>query len=505
MMRPITTLTLFLVCPVAGALASGTAIGERPVIEHHVDGDGLGEDLSYLFEHGQTLFSARFNKLDGQGRPGTTGAGAPRNPDEPAFIRTSGPDSNACSGCHNQPFAGGAGDDVANVFVLANALDPVTFSISPEFSNERNTVGMFGAGPIEMLAREMSAELISIREEAKIQAASEEQAVTRDLVAKGVHFGRITVLPDGKVDPTEIEGVDWDLIVKPFHQKGAVVSLREFTNNAMNQHHGMQAVERFGEGTDPDMDGVSNELTVGDMTAVTVFQAALGTPVAVEPEDADRRAAAERGRTQFDHVGCTSCHVAQLMLEDRYFTEPNPYNPAGNLRVQDVKQVFSFDMTSEGEMPRLRACKGGGAFIEAFTDLKRHNLNDKDYDHFDNEMLPQGKLNGTAPADDFTIDPLPRPTGQFLTRKLWDVGNSDPYGHKGDLTLMTEAIYHHGGDARESRDAFFALPSDSQDDIIEFLKTLQVVDPDSSKGGPDVNGDGRVDFEDILIILANWS
>ena len=34
----------------------------------------------------------------------------------------------------------------------------MTFSVNPEFSNERNTLGMFGAGAIEMLAREMSGE-----------------------------------------------------------------------------------------------------------------------------------------------------------------------------------------------------------------------------------------------------------------------------------------------------------------------------------------------------------
>ena len=43
--------------------------------------------------------------------------------------------------------------------MLAQARDPVTFSISSEFSNERNTLGMHGAGPIEMLSREMTADL----------------------------------------------------------------------------------------------------------------------------------------------------------------------------------------------------------------------------------------------------------------------------------------------------------------------------------------------------------
>ena len=422
-------------------------IGERPAIKQHIDGDGLNENLEKLFAVGQQIFSARFNQLDGQGRPASTGTGAPRLPDQPAFIRTSGPDSNSCFSCHNQPRPGGGGDFVANVFVLAQARDPVTFSVGPEDSNERNTVGMMGSGPIEMLAREMSNELIAIREEAKLEAETTGNAATRDLVAKGVSFGSITCLPDGKIDPTGIEGVDWDLIIKPFHQKGAVVSLREFTNNAMNHHHGMQSVERFGDG-DPDDDGVSGELTVGDITAVTIYQAALNTPGRVIPTNLVRRSAVIRGNTVFQSVGCTECHIPELTLEDRFFREPNPFNPPGNL--SNPGSEFAFDMTSEGEKPRLQRTLFGGAIVQAFTDLKRHNLNDADYNFFANELLPQGTLNGFAPASDFTIEPLPRPTNEFLTRKLWDAGNSDPYGHRGDLTTMTEAINYHGGDARAS-------------------------------------------------------
>ena len=46
-----------------------------------------------------------------------------------------------------------------------------------------------------------------------------------------------------------VAGVNADLVVRPFHQKGVVVSLREFTNNAYNHHHGIQSVERFGRTT----------------------------------------------------------------------------------------------------------------------------------------------------------------------------------------------------------------------------------------------------------------
>jgi hypothetical protein len=38
-----------------------------------------------------------------------------------------------------------------------------------------------------------------------------------------------------------------------------VVSLRQFSNNAFNHHHGIQSTERLGAGTDPDGDGFVNE------------------------------------------------------------------------------------------------------------------------------------------------------------------------------------------------------------------------------------------------------
>lgn len=484
MMNRTLTLALALVLPMASTAAppADVTIGERGAIDEHVDQaaiDAGRTTLRTLIQAGQKLFDARFNALDGEGRPASTGTGAPRMPDQPDFIRTSGPDSNACSGCHVQPRSGGAGDFVANVFVLAQVADPVVTSLDPEFSNERNTLGMFGSGPIEMLAREMSTELIGIREAAKAEAARTSQPVTADLVAKGVSFGRITVLPDGKVDPTGIEGVDWDLIVKPFHQKGAVVSLREFTNNAMNQHHGMQSVERFGAGVDADMDGVVDELSVGDMTAVTIFQASLPAPGRAFSRRKARRVAAVRGEQTFEAIGCGSCHVPRMTLRSRYFTEPNPFNPPGNLRPADVPAPFVFDMTHDGPGPHIRPLPGGGAEIEAFTDLKRHDLNDADFDHFANELLPQGSLIGSADPADFTVPAQPRPTREFLTRKLWTSGNTDPYGHRGDLTTLTEAINFHGGEARTERDAFFALPQSDRDDVIEFLKTLQILKEDS--------------------------
>jgi cytochrome c peroxidase len=291
--------------------------------------------------------------------------------------------------------------------------------------------------------------------------------------------------------------VDWDLIVKPFHQKGAVVSLREFSNNAMNHHHGMQSVERFGSDTDADGDGIVNELTVGDITAVTLFQAALNTPGRLLPAEPARRAAAEKGERVFASVGCATCHVPSMVLKNPVFTEPNPYNPDlpgnRNLLLSQVSSLVSFDLTRHGPAPRLERLPKGRALVRAFTDLKRHDIADTDEPFFANEQVPQGRLNGLEPASNFTVTPPPRPTGQFLTRKLWDAGNSAPYGHRGDLTTLTEAIHYHAGEARAVREAFFALPADDQAAVIEFLKTLQIL-PD---GLPRVvtEGDGVEDDE----------
>jgi hypothetical protein len=185
-------------------------IPDRPALDEHIEqADIVDGTLSFdeIFEQGRLLFVTVFNRCDGQGRPSTTGTGNHREPDEPAFSRVSAPDSNSCAGCHNQPRNGGGGDFVANVFVLGQAADPVLDTTSSEFSNNRNTLGMFGSGPIEMLAREMTIDLHMIRDAALAEAKSTSKVVTVSLDTKGVNFGRLTAFPDGTLDTSDCEGV----------------------------------------------------------------------------------------------------------------------------------------------------------------------------------------------------------------------------------------------------------------------------------------------------------
>jgi mono/diheme cytochrome c family protein len=402
----------------------GQQIGDTPAITTHLDERDIESGripFPEVIKHGRRLFTAAFNKLDGQG---------------PSMAHVKGPDAHSCISCHNRPRPGGGGDFPTNVFVNGDG--------------ERMTVSLFGAGPIEMLAREMTRELQATRMAAINQAFLSARNVPAHLAAKGIDFGDIVAHPDGTVDASGVRGVSGDLVIRPFHQAGGAVSLRQFTNEGMNQHLGLQSQELVGIDTDPDGDGVSNEITVGDMTAIALFQAQLPTPARVIPEDPVKRKAAGDGEALFSSIGCASCHVPTMKLNDAMFTEANPFNPEWTLPVTVSKPV-GFDMTKVGEAPRLEPISDGGALIHAYTDLKRHNLCDgqeRFYCAHDKE--------------------------EFLTRKLWDIGSSAAFGHRGDLSTIGEAIEHHAGEARPSREKYSKLSAYERAAIVEFLKTLQI-------------------------------
>ena len=213
-------------------------IGDAPAVKIHFSQSGIEQGkytLEELTEHGEMLFTASFNRLDGAGRPTRTGDERFRQRRDgiESFNRISGPDSNACSGCHNLPATGGGGDNVANVFSMSQRFDFVDFDDQMEFDfrtdledrlqyeqedefaltlqnvgNERNTIGMFGSGFVELLAREMTRELLA-QEQATIEEAKKSGwPVRREISAKGIDFGAITAHPNGFVYTSEVEGVD---------------------------------------------------------------------------------------------------------------------------------------------------------------------------------------------------------------------------------------------------------------------------------------------------------
>lgn len=129
-------------------------------------------------------------------------------------------------------------------------------------------------------------------------------------------------------------------------------------------------------GVDADGDGFVDELTRADVTAVAVYQATLPVPGQIIPNDEEVRRAVSNGQQRFSDAGCASCHVPKLPLYNKgwIYTEPSPYNPAGNLQIGGAP-TLSVDLTSdELPGPRLKPDSNGVVWVPAFTDLKLHNI-----------------------------------------------------------------------------------------------------------------------------------
>jgi len=442
-------LLLALPCVVLTSYAA-TEIFDPPAIAVFPLQEQIGKNhsLRKTIADGRQLFVARFNLLDGAGRPHATAHSFPtsRTDAGPNLQRVAGPDSNSCAGCHNQPAVGGSGDFVANAFVASPQFgSPLTDSIADVFSNERNTRSLVGIGAIEIAAREMTHELLAQRQAVVDKARQSGHPESQVLVSKGVRFGTLVAAPTGEVDDSTLEGISPDLVVRPFSSKGTVTSIREFTVVALNAHHGIEATEFFGQartGTpDFDQDGVPDEFSTGQTTALTLFQAALPAP--------DNPGYAKHpGFALFKSAQCASCHVPHLRLDSNLFSEPSPYNRDGVLTPADTQNSVQM------RLPWVKQSDGYG--IHAFTDLKRHVMCDERRKQLCNELKKQDKV----------------PLNTFMTPRLWDLATSAPYCHRGDCSTLTEAIQAHGGEASVSADAFAALGSADKRLLISFLRSL---------------------------------
>src|SRR5262249_19766579 len=258
---------------------------------------------------------------------------------------------------------------------------------------------------------------------------------------------------------------------RPWHQAGNVVSLREFTNNAFNQHHGMQSTERFGVDRDADGDGKMNELTRADITAASVFQAVMQVPGQVVPNDPEVEQVAPNAENIFPRMGCAPCHIPALPLSRRnwIYTEPNPFNPATNLRPGQT-ETLKVDLNDPSlPSPRLKPSSSEAQWlmVPAFTHFILHDISGPNDPYF--EPLD---MNQPVWGDKFTAG-----NRKFLTKRLWGSANEPPYFHHGLFTTLRESVLAHDGEALESRKAFQALTKYDKDSLIEFLKSLQVLQP----------------------------
>ena len=401
--------------------------------------------------------------------------------------REGGANSTSCISCHNAPMDNGAGGISANVVVdPAHTGDPALFL-------ERNTTPLFALSIPQRLAEEMSLALYEQRETTRNMACETGLGV-QPLSAKGVDFGTLVAFRTQiepcvvTMDTTAVTGVDADLVIRPFGWKGNEATLRGFTRGAAHNELGLQGTETVGA-LDGDYDGVTHELSVGDLTALTMYMAGLERPVEmteldeiglVELADTDR-GAITAGKTAFNGIGCASCHIPQMTLDEPIFTEPSRVpgyfdvqfpdgsDPAASGFQQDL--AVSFDMRSDqpnnmvtledGAVYHLGAMAvddAGRGVANWYTDLKRHDMG----------------ADLSDPADPSGIG-----AAMFLTRSLAGVGSTGPWLHDGRATTLDAAILAHGGEAAASSDTYAALPDQQQAQIVAFLENLVIYVPDN--------------------------
>lgn len=529
--------------------------------------------LGYVLEAGQNQFNFPFTAEHGHGE----GAKGPRskqraiwNPrggtvDDPAawpFLRVNGIDSQSCFECHNsigvetpldskakpahvrKPSAQGGPAGAANTaFIndqfpehLAQLLvkDPAKKAVMTKFA--RNPPHVFGTGYTQRLATEMSTEL-------KAQTLSTMRAAQNDLhtpktitlQSKGVQFGEYTVTCASKtactIDDSQVVGVQKDFVVRPFQWGGIASSVRHFARDALDFHFSVQAVEKVGH-KDCDLDGLSDEITVGNVSALTSY-VAMFRPPSQEIAAGMEKSVAE-GQKLFEKIGCDMCHRTSMTITNPTLTvltpppvaesEACPREVAQLTNTLDhipgsaqealsrIEHVFDeFENRKTKNLIQLNSAAQWYDIIDdnlhsqaAFQDGKENYEIDLSLKGFSKADVPayvwprlpeeqNGQVHvplfsdlklhymGKQLSDDYAqpvdVEGYQAEPGFYVTRVLWGIADTAPYMHDGRARTLEDAIALHsveGSDAKRAGDKFKKLSKKKKQAVLDFLNSLKL-------------------------------
>jgi hypothetical protein len=130
--------------------------------------------------------------------------------------------------------------------------------------------------------------------------------------------------------------------------------------------------------------------------------------------------------------------------------------------------------------------------VEAYTDLKLHDISATSDPNTDPECEPLDQNQPAVLPGGGANPKFFAGNCKFITRKLWGFYNQGgAFMHHGKFTTAREAVEAHNGEALAQRLAFDALPPAMQDDLIEFLKSLQVLPPGAKSLVVDEHGNPK--------------
>jgi hypothetical protein len=413
--------------------------------------------LSEVADLGELLFEHEYNFADGLG--GGASATAPAGPFHRVHHGLSGgPEALSCPSCHWVGGPNGAGAETDNAFLAGDGARIGS-------GDARNPPALIALGVVQALAREMTRELQKQRADLVREAARAGSNRETRLAAKGVDFGVLRSTAKGELDPSALEGIDADLVVRPFGWKGTIADFMAFVDDALQVHIGIQSdgllasaspdvVGHGNDAADPDDDGRRGELGRGPLAAMAAHLALLELPI-VEPLIQDRNLGPaapglaaptmtsfvedfQRGRRLFHAAGCAGCHRPMMVLEDP---------------VVALEGLPPIDLSREMRQPGLRyEASLGGYPVWLFSDLKRHDMG--------RANAAQHEQRGVARE-------------QYLTPRLWGVADSAPYLHDGRAPSFDYAIAGHDGEGAAARAAFLALPYEERNALRVYLMSLR--------------------------------
>lgn len=549
--------------------AGGTVTPQR---EPSIDQDKLlqgGYTLAQVLEAGQNQFNVPFDPANGWGE----GANGPRSKQRAIwnprggtgqytawpFLRVDGIDSQSCFECHSsigvytppgsqttamvrKPGAQGGPAGAANTAFINDQFpeelsqlteigpDGKPIAVMTKFA--RNPPVVFGTGYTQQLAMEMTTDLQSQQAAATAVAQKNPGKLQSiDLVSKGQTFGTLSVTCTSAdassctVDTSKVTGVQPDLVVRPFQWGGIASSVRHFARDALDFHFSVQAVEKVGD-LDCDGDGLKDEITVGNVTALTSYVTMYRPPQQIIPKGQEEQVG--RGQQLVSDIGCTSCHSDKMVMQSPWLTVQTPpaapttcpqevstlgnsasadellglsrvhvtaasATPAVTAALADASATptsvfaamqaslvdptrvaagnYQIDLNLTGVKkgdvpayvwPRLSAGSDGTTPVPLFSDLRLH---------FMGKALSDDYAQGTDNPE-YAAQP-----GYYVTRVLWGVGDTAPYMHDGRARTLDEAIALHGADGSEAQpiyQKFAALSAEDQAAIIAFLSSQRL-------------------------------
>ncbi len=326
--------------------------------------------------------------------------------------------ADGCGECHEDPVAGGAGDEIERHAAAFHATPPAGTRPCDEL------VALGGPVFQQRVTPALRAAVGIDSEPVPPQATAIAGRSSPDIFG----FGLLDAVPDSEIlaradpDDRDRDGISgrpnrfFDGRLGRFGRKALVPTLREFNDgataieqgvtNPVAADEGTLGGRPFPPGTDPTPEP---ELSREAIDLVDFFVRLLAPPA---PLRLSREA--RQGRDAFASAGCDACHVPVLR-------------------------------TGDSPIPALRH-----RAVAAYTDLLLHDM-------------------GPELADICFANATP---SEFRTEPLMGVRLMTRFLHDGRATTLEAAIELHAGEAARARDRFRALRAEERAAVVAFLKAL---------------------------------